>query len=329
MEKVDILLATYNGEKYLKEQLDSILKQTYTNFNLIISDDCSTDGTIDILKEYEKQDERITVYLQEKNLGYVKNFEFLLERVQSSYYALSDQDDVWLPEKIEKSIAKLNEDKADLVFSDLTVVDKDLNPIYESFNEFMLLTGKINKCINNYRLNYLYNCITGCTSVGRSTMINKFLPIPTYSKHLIHDYWMGIITSLNGKIAYIPEKLILYRQHGKNQVGTDKISHKYKNIQDVKKLFIDVKLGIFGTFVIHKDKFPKDLQELNTRALNYYTMISKKKWFNFKGWKTFYELYKDETFIYYIENFAILNLTGFANIIFKIRYLVLKIQGKR
>ena len=81
MDKIDILLATYNGEKYLKEQLDSILNQTYSNFRLIISDDCSNDNTKHILEEYKQKDNRIEVYYQNENLGYVKNFEFLLEKV--------------------------------------------------------------------------------------------------------------------------------------------------------------------------------------------------------------------------------------------------------
>ena len=106
-EKVDVLLATYNGEKYLKEQIDSILNQTYQNINLIISDDNSNDSTRKILEEYKKIDNRIKIYLQDKNLGYIKNFEFLLTKVESNYYMLSDQDDVWLPEKIEKSMKTL------------------------------------------------------------------------------------------------------------------------------------------------------------------------------------------------------------------------------
>ena len=123
-EKIDILLATYNGEKYLKEQLDSILNQTYKNIRLIISDDCSKDSTKEILKEYEQKDERIKVFYQEKNLGYIKNFEFLLKQVQDEIYMLSDQDDVWLPEKVEKSYEILKKQNADLVFGDLEVVDK-------------------------------------------------------------------------------------------------------------------------------------------------------------------------------------------------------------
>ena len=102
-EPIDVLLATYNGEKYLKEQLDSILNQTYKNINLIISDDASKDGTRDILKEYEEKDKRVKVFYQENNLGYVKNFEFLLKQVQSEVFMLSDQDDFWMPQKIEKT----------------------------------------------------------------------------------------------------------------------------------------------------------------------------------------------------------------------------------
>ena len=86
MKKVDILLATYNGEQYLKEQLDSILAQSYNEFRLLISDDASTDDTVRILKEYEEKDTRITVFFQKENSGVIKNFEFLLERVENEYY---------------------------------------------------------------------------------------------------------------------------------------------------------------------------------------------------------------------------------------------------
>ena len=217
-EKVDILLAAYNGEKYLKELIDSILNQTYKNIKLIISDDCSKDSTRKILEEYEKQDERVEVYYQPQNLGYVKNFEFLLKQVKSNLYMLADQDDVWLPEKIEKSVETIERENADLVFGDLEVVDKDLKTIYPSFNDFMLLSRKIKKYIKSYKLNYLYNCVTGCTVIAKSKFISKLLPIPTNSKYFIHDHWLGIMMSIYGKVAYMPEKYIKYRQHGNNQV---------------------------------------------------------------------------------------------------------------
>ena len=125
MEKVDVLLATYNGEKYLKEQIDSILEQTYSDFRLLISDDGSTDDTRKILEEYKNKDSRIQVFFQESNLGVVKNFEFLLKKVESKYYMFSDQDDIWKSEKIEKSLNKIQSDNCDLVYSDLEVVDEE------------------------------------------------------------------------------------------------------------------------------------------------------------------------------------------------------------
>lgn len=131
-EKIDILMATYNGEKYLKEQIESILNQTYKNIRLIISDDSSRDSTREILKQYEK-DNRVEVHLQEVNQGYVKNFEYLLKQVKSDIYMLSDQDDVWLPEKVEKTYKKMKEEDSILVFGDLEVVNENLETIHQSF----------------------------------------------------------------------------------------------------------------------------------------------------------------------------------------------------
>ena len=160
MEQIDILLATYNGEKYLEEQLNSILNQTYSNIRILISDDCSKDKTRKILEKYAQKDNRIQLYFQEKNLGYVKNFEFLLRQVENDIYMLSDQDDVWQETKVEHTYKKLIESNADLVFTDLEVVDENLKTIYPSFNDYMKLTRKIKKYVNDYRLQYLYNCVS-------------------------------------------------------------------------------------------------------------------------------------------------------------------------
>jgi len=327
-EKIDILLATYNGEKYLKEQIDSILNQTYKNINLIISDDCSNDSTIQILKIYEK-DKRVNVYYQDTNLGYVKNFEFLLSKVENNFFMLSDQDDFWLPQKVEKSIETLKKEEADLVFGDLEVVDENLITTQSSFIKLMKLDKKIKKYINDYRINYLYNCVTGCTIIGKKELISKIIPIPVESKYLIHDHWIALIASLNGKIAYMQETHIKYRQHGNNQVGTRKISHGFKRLEDVRELFINVKLGVFGTYVKYNQRFPANIQTLNTKAYDYFKTIESKKNFNFKGWTIFHKLYKTEKIFYYIENFIIMNLPFIGKMLFKIRYMILKILKKR
>ena len=157
--KIDILLATYNGEEYLEAQLDSILNQTYSDFRLLISDDCSSDNTQKILKEYEKKDNRIQLFFQEKNLGVMKNFEFLLKNVKNDYYMFSDQDDIWKQEKIEKSLKKLLETNSDLVYTDLEVVDENLNVTYPSYWKLKGIYNKIKK-YNNFESLYLNNFIT-------------------------------------------------------------------------------------------------------------------------------------------------------------------------
>ena len=318
-EQIDILLATYNGEKYLKEQIDSILNQTYKNIRLIVSDDCSKDETSIILKEYEKTDDRVKVYIQQQNLGVVKNIEFLLNKVESKYYMLSDQDDFWLENKVEKSLEKLRATDADLVFGDLEVVDKDLNTMYDSFGDYMKLNDKIHKYINSDRLNYIYNCVTGCTVLAKKETIDYILPLPIVSKYVIHDYWIGLMVSIHGKVAYMDEKYIKYRQHGNNQVGTDKISEGMNNLEDIRKLFINVKLGVFKTYVENNERFPEKLRKMNIDIYEYFKMIENKKNFNFRKWNIFHKLYKTENLKYYFLNFIIMNFPWLGKKMFKIR----------
>ena len=318
-EKIDVLLATYNGEKYLKEQIDSILNQTYSNIRLVISDDCSKDNTREIIKEYEEKDNRVISYFHEKNLGYVKNFEFLLTKVENEIYMLSDQDDVWLPTKIEHTYNKMVETNADLVFTDLEVVDENLKMMYPSFNDYMKLSRKIKKYKNDYRLQYLYNCVTGCTLMSKKKFLDMILPIPTQSKYAIHDTWIATAIANNGKVEYLDEKTILYRQHGNNQVGTEKVSHGFEKLDQVRELFINVKLGLFETYVQNDRIFNDKLKKENKEALEYFKMIQNKKNVNFRKWNVFHRLYKNETIYYYIINFFIMNLPGISRILFKIR----------
>lgn len=317
--KVDILLATYNGEKYIKEQVESILNQTYENIRIIISDDCSTDNTRQVLKEYENN-EKIKIFYQEKNLGYVKNFEFLLKQVKSNLYMLSDQDDVWKKEKVEKSVEKIESEKLDLVFGDLEVVDENLNTLYKSYNRYMHLIHKIKKYQKDYRLQYLYNCMTGCTIISRKNWIDKVLPFPTNSKYMIHDYWLGLVIALNGKVGYIEEPYILYRQHGKNQVGSKKASKTANRLEEVRNISINTRIGTFETYVMHEEIFDEKLRKQNKKALEYFKMLKNKKNFNFRQWGIFFRLYKYESFSQYIKNFMVLNLPWIVKIVFDLKH---------
>ena len=319
--KIDVLMTTYNGEKYLKEQIESILNQTYKNINLIISDDCSTDNTRDILKEYQDI-ENIKIYYQDKNLGYVANFEFLLKHVESDIYMLSDQDDVWMPNKIEETFKKLEGDNADLVFTDLEVVNQNLELINKSFNKSMNKEHKIKKTLGTNQFEYLYNNITGCTIMSKKKWIDEILPIPKGSKYVIHDSWIGLIISLNGKISYLDKPTIKYRQHSENQVGTERESYKYNNFKQVRNLFINVKKDLFKTYIENQEKFPEELQKLNYEGQKYFDDIEKKKKINFRNWGVFHKLYRNEELSYYILNFIILNLPAISNILFKIRNVV-------
>ena len=319
MERVDILLATYNGENYLVEQLESILSQTYSNFRLLISDDCSTDGTRKILEEYKEKDSRIQLFFQGKNLGVIKNFEYLLKKVESKYYMLSDQDDIWKENKIEKSVEKLENSESDLVYTDLEVVDANLNVTYESYWKLKGIYKKIKK-YNNFEALYLNNFVTGCTLISKEEYIRDVLPLPDTSKFVLHDYWIALIVSQKGKISYIEEPLIKYRQHKNNKIGSKKQSDSLKSIDEIRELFIKVKKEHFTVFIENEEKFESEkVRKLSRKALKYYEMLSKKKNINFRGWGLFFKLYKYEEFGYTIQNFVILNLPILAKILYKFK----------
>lgn len=323
--QVDVLLATYNGEKYLKCQLDSILNQTHKNIRLLINDDCSTDNTRVILKEYEEKDDRIKVKYNEKNLGYVKNFEDLLKRVENKYFALSDQDDFWKKEKIEKSLNKLLEEDADLVFTDLEPVDEKLKIITPSMVRFMQMDKNIKKH-QDYKLVFLRNCVTGCTILSKKELINKYIPIPT-KKPMVHDWWMALIISQIGKITFLDEPTIKYRQHGNNQLGIYGMKNYIQDFDEYREKYIQLKLDQFNLYVENEQFFKnKELIMLSKKAIKYLEDIRTKKYFNFKNIKTFFELYNMEFFSMRLKTYLMLNLPIWGRLLFNLRAVICKIK---
>lgn len=152
---VSIAMTTYNGEKFIKKQLDSIINQTYKNLEIIICDDGSTDKTIDIIKEYQKKDKRIKLYINEKNLGFSKNFEKAISLCKGDYIALSDQDDIWELDKIETMVKNIND--AILVYGDEKLIDEKDNIIADSFFQ---ITEYIPEN-DNYKKFFCSNYISG------------------------------------------------------------------------------------------------------------------------------------------------------------------------
>lgn len=322
-EKIDVLIATYNGQEFLRQQLDSIINQTYKNIRILISDDCSTDNTREILKEYKQKDDRIILYFQDENLGYIKNFEFLLQKVESEFFALCDQDDIWLEEKIEKSYKKLADSNSDLVHSDLEVIDSNNNVIYESRWKKMGLSKKVK--YDDLRSLYLYNCVTGCTLMAKSKFIKDILPLPYKSKYMVHDYWISLVIALKGKITHIDEKLIQYRQHETNQIGTRRTSTSMNSFDDVRDLFINVKEEHFNDYIERENIFTQEQRELNEKALKYFEHLKNVKYINFKYLSVYHKLYKYETLGYYLLQFLILNMPCISRFGFKIFKIIQKL----
>lgn len=208
-EKVQILISTYNGELYIREQLDSLLRQTYQNLEILIRDDGSRDETREILKEYEKKYSNIRVYCEE-NVGVTKSFFELLKKSDADYIAFCDQDDVWLEEKIEKAVEMLEKIEGPALYcSNKILVDSKLNVIAEN-NHRKLTPGFENAVVE---------CIcTGCTSMmNRSLAENIKEHIP--KKAIIHDWWCYLVASYLGKVIFDDNSYIWYRQHGGNVIG--------------------------------------------------------------------------------------------------------------
>ena len=220
---VDILLATYNGAAFLEAQLDSILAQTHKNWRLVIRDDGSTDKTPEIIEAFRAHHQEKVVILEDEagNLGLVQNFSRLMEHAGAGYVAFCDQDDVWKPLKLELSLQKMGDmetehgaDKPLLVFTDLTVVDENLQPIHGSFWRHEGL--RPDRCNSLNRL-LLQNVVTGCTALMNQPLVEKVAPIPpgTY----VHDWWVALVAAAFGAVGYIVQPTVLYRQHGKNIFG--------------------------------------------------------------------------------------------------------------
>jgi len=222
---VDILMATYNGAKYLADQLDSLLAQTHQNFRLLVSDDGSTDGTLALLETYRSRlgDRLVVVPHPGMGQGVVKNFENLmrasLQGCHAHWIAFSDQDDVWLPEKVERCLHVLMQleqatgvHQPCLVHSDLTVVDEELNVIAPSFSQHQRMDPAA--CSPTALLSI--NQVTGCTMMINRALLEMSLPLPDQT--VMHDWWCALLSS-SGRRTFLDEQLILYRQHGFNQLG--------------------------------------------------------------------------------------------------------------
>lgn len=216
-ELVSIVMATYNGEKYLRQQLDSILQQTYQHFELVVVDDASTDETLSILNEYAGFDDRIFVYPSEINLGLVSNFERGLRLARGEFIALSDQDDIFREDKIEILLTALKaHPKRDIVLSDLSLIDANGNIIAHSMWRYSKLKPEQGKPFQHL----LYaNFATGCATMCTHRLLKLAIPFPPDC--IVHDWWLAVVatSSKAGGICLVDKQLTAYRQHSSNVLG--------------------------------------------------------------------------------------------------------------
>ena len=219
-EKIEILLATFQSEKYLSEQIDSILEQTDPNWSLLIRDGGSSDSTLDIIDEYVSRNPDKIRFLGSSHASACKNFSSLLEAARSELVMLCDHDDVWLPEKIALTRKRYIEEHGKnppgtpiLVFSDLQIVDENLNLIYPSLMHYSNLRP------DRLSLSQLLvqNVPQGNTMLLNSALRRLVHPIP--AKAVMHDSWIALTATAFGHICYLDETTILYRQHNCNVFG--------------------------------------------------------------------------------------------------------------
>ncbi|MEL1249849.1 glycosyltransferase family 2 protein [Aurantiacibacter gilvus] len=224
MSRIDLLLATYNGAKYLPEQLASLATQTHGDWRLLVRDDGSSDDTLDVVRAWSETVSQPVEIVEDgrKGLGASLNFAALLEKSDAPYFAFCDQDDAWLPEKLEVMLrairseeSRIGEDASVLAFSDLLVVDDTLTQVAPSFWEI----SRIDPAAGDTELCRLMarNCVTGCASLGNAALRETGLPIPAGAR--MHDWWLAMVASAFGSLVPVHQPTIRYRQHGGNVVG--------------------------------------------------------------------------------------------------------------
>ena len=229
---ISVCMATYNGEKFIKEQLQSILKQIGTDDEIIISDDGSKDDTLEIIKEI--RDDRIKIYINNGMHGFTRNFENALNNANGDIIFLADQDDIWLDNKVEKMLQILS--KCDMAISDCITINENHDVIQESrFKAFNIKSGFINHLIKSRYL--------GCCLAFNKKVLKASLPFPIRDDLVEHDIWLVAVAYKYFKVELINEPLIYYRRHGKNvsDGGFDKgysLTNKiYRRIYRLKELY--------------------------------------------------------------------------------------------
>jgi glycosyltransferase involved in cell wall biosynthesis len=282
---VSVVLCSYNGEKYLEAQLNSILTQTYSSLEIIICDDASIDSTQKIITTYAQKDTRIQYFFNDKNIGVNKNFEQGFAKATGEFIAIADQDDIWKPEKIQKQLALFTAEDIVLVHTASVIFSDNTLPVNKIANKAVnLMEG------NDFRKLLLRNSISGHNIMCRTTLQHLALPFPQF---VYYDWWLCQVATVNGSIAASPEILAFQRKHDNNVTIAKKRSGQTKEVvkerlaalqsfliipglQKSDRLFCKKLLDLYWELEYEKSSFKLFSFLLkNAKVLFFY----KKKWF--------------------------------------------------
>ena len=241
---IEVVLPTYNGAAYLKEQVESIHRQTLRPQRLLVRDDGSSDGTRALLVELQQQyGSWLELLPMGRNLGCIANVNGLLEASRAPYVALADQDDIWLPEKLVETFALLQRlehqhgvQQPLLVHSDLELMDADGHRLGSTYAKHQHLDPRRTAP----EPLALTNVVTGCTAMVNRALLDRALPIP--SEALMHDWWLALVASCFGAIGWLPQPTVLYRQHGSNVLGAQGLGPAYW-MRRLRNLLVDPAAG--------------------------------------------------------------------------------------
>ncbi len=303
MNNISIAMTTFNGEKYLSAQLDSVLNQTYKDFELIICDDCSTDSTKQIISSYAESDSRIKFYSNKKNLGFKKNFEKAIQLCNNDYIALCDQDDIWFPEHLEKLINNIG--NYDICCGDAVLIDKNGN----SLNKLLSEDNEFNYFYNNDKLLYKILCtgnpFQGASMLLKKTFLKKSLPIPETIP--FHDTWFSLCACLQNRIFYINDIITKYRQHDATITKRNNNDSFIKKIyNEIYKRFIKKNFKKSSRFdyikeLRNKFKISSEINIIFDNCIKYKRLMTEKVSFKDKI-NTLYIYFKNYKYIYSRKN---------------------------
>jgi glycosyltransferase involved in cell wall biosynthesis len=213
-ELVSVVMSTYNGSSYVAEQIESILNQTYSSLEIILADDASTDNTFEILKSYAEKDRRIITCQRKENAGYNINFSEACAKATGTYIAISDQDDVWELDKIEKQLKKINEDPNNILVHCISArFEERSQPHLGSIKKMNFFRG------NDVKSFYLANYVLGHAMMFRKSLLEAALPFPA---NVYYDWWLSAYACTMGNIEFVDEILVWHRMHQTNATGAAK-----------------------------------------------------------------------------------------------------------